>query len=173
MARGSCPRASSLPGLRGSVALPGVTVRNGSGTLLFHRPSPGWGTAPPSGRTEIPSKPVHLTLAKHKFFKTGNLERDKENPGSVSRTFVNASSTRSCEHPCPCANQPLGVLSAQRVLSTPAPCTLAAFRAQPRASAFSCRPVLLPGFCTISCSYEENERSTCMSSIALLIGCVV
>ena len=173
MAQGSGPRASSLPGLRGSVALPGVTVRDGSGTLLFHRPSAGWGTAPPSGRMEIPSKPVHLTLAKHKFFKTGNLERDKENLGSVSRTFVNANSTRSCEHPCPCASQPLGVLSAQRVVSTPAPCTLAAFRAQPRASAFSCGPVLLPGFCTISCSYEENERATCMSSIALLIGCVV
>ena len=137
-------------------------------------PSPGWGTAPPSGRTEIPSKPVHLTLAKYKFFTTGNLERDEEHLGSVGCTFANANSTRSCEHPCPCASQPL------RQSLCPARGLHARAVHTGRLSPSSLGPVHFlaylfsyPIFCTISCSYEQNERATYMSSITLFIGCVV
>ena len=96
------------PGPQRVCGASGPDMRNGSGTLLFPRSLPGLENCASSVTTEIPSKPVHLTLAKHKFFKTGTLERDKEHLGRVGCTFVNANSTRSCEHPCPCANQPLG-----------------------------------------------------------------
>lgn len=109
MDRLSGPRLLSAglisPGPQRVCGASGPDVRNGSETLLFPQSLPGLGNCASSVRTEIPSKLVHLTLAKHKFFKAS---RDKEHLGRVGCTFVNANSTRSCEHPCPCASQPLG-----------------------------------------------------------------